>query len=97
MPKVPTNWSNNDVKPAASWTPATKGKSVWANNVTKSLTAFTSIVRNLVSWGNESTTQVPYLYDSATLTYDSATRSYDYTNPQTNQLNGLNKTPWSAT
>lgn len=96
MPKNPTPWSNNDIKPAAAWTPATKGTSVWANNITKKLTAFTSIVKNAVSWGNESVVQTPYLYDSATLAYDSATRSYDYTNPQSNQLNSKNPTRYTV-
>lgn len=96
MPKVPTNWSNNDVKPAASWTPATKNASPWANNITKKLTAFTGIVKNNVSWFGTGSPFTPNIYDSATDLYDSATRGYDYTMAQSNQLNAKNPTRYTV-
>jgi len=45
-------------------------------------------------WSGGAVTEIPYLYDSPTMTYDDSTVGYDYLNPQANQLNGLEPTLW---
>ena len=96
MAKVPTNWSNNIVKPAATWAPATKNASPWTNNITKKLTAFTPATKNNSNWQGTGQPLTPNIYDSATDLYDSATRAYDFASAQTNQLNTKNPTQYTV-
>jgi hypothetical protein len=94
MAKNPTTWANNDVKPPANWTPATKPIASWADNVTKHPALYTPVTKNADSWGHSTALQT-YFYDDANITYDSVLTEYNYL-VNNNQLDQKGVTLWSA-
>lgn len=96
MAKNPTPWSNNDVKPPANWTPATKQTATWSNNIAKSPAQFTPVAKNTTTWGLELNVSNPWLYDDPTQKYDDTPlRGYDYLIPVTNTINSKLPTGWN--
>jgi hypothetical protein len=93
--KTPTPWTNNDVKPPSSWTPATRVQSQWADNITKNPAAYTPVAKNADSWAINSQGLQTYFYDDTNIPYNSAATTYNNL-VRGNQLNQLNTTPWAA-
>ena len=97
MAKNPSAWANNDIKPVAGWTPATKQKSLFANNITKSKTAFNPVNKQISSWAVFQNTSAAYLYDSPTMRYDDTPiRGYDFLVPTTNTINNKRPAAWAV-
>ncbi len=94
MSKSQTAWSNS-TRSTDAWLATGRTAVAWASNNTKNATAFTAVTKGTDSWSNESVTQIPYTYDSPTVTYDNA-YSYDYINPQANQTNNKKTTAWAS-
>lgn len=89
MARNPTNWSNNNVKPPAGWSPTAKNPAIFVNNITKMPTAFTPVGKENTDWGNQSTAAEPWPYDSPTMKYDDTPlRGYNYLVPVSNTING---------
>lgn len=72
-----------------------KSQTVWSN-ATKNTNQWVKVGRNGSQWQSTATQQVPYLYDSPTITYDNAF-TYDYLAPIANQTNNKNASMWSNT
>lgn len=96
MARNPTNWSNNDVKPPASWSGVAKSVSPWSNNITKRPAVFTPVAKQNSAWQSALNSSNPWLYDDATQKYDDTPlRGYDYLVPTTNTINNLKPTGWA--
>jgi hypothetical protein len=78
MARNPTNWSNNDVKPPASWSGVAKGVANWANNITKVPAVFTQRTKSVDAWGVNYQRAQTYYYNDSNMIYNDPNVQYNY-------------------
>jgi hypothetical protein len=91
--RIPTPWSNNDVKTPASFSPVPRVSSQWTNNDVKVPAVFIPTEKSHDAWGVNFQAPQTYFYNDPHITYNSSLVAYNYL-VNANQLNQRNRTLW---